>query len=85
MPNTSLKNNRHLGSQIGTLCAHLGNAGLEDRRSGRHHPALHPDGTPDCPGARIMTNGPLAVIEETEVKDATVRDLVRAVVRISHR
>ena len=42
-------------------------------------PRLRRDGTHDCPGARITTNGPVAVIDESEVRDATVQDLTRAV------
>ncbi len=42
-------------------------------------PRLRRNGTPDCPGARIQIDGPVAVIDEREVKDATVRDLTRAV------
>ncbi len=50
--------------------------------SGGMTPRLRRDGTPDCPGAHIITNGPVAVIDETEVRDATVRDLTRAVERL---
>ena len=45
-------------------------------------PRLRRNGTPDCPGARITIDGPVAVIDETEVRDATVRDLTQAVERL---
>jgi hypothetical protein len=45
-------------------------------------PRLRRNGTPDCPGARITIDGPVAVMDETEVRDATVRDLTQAVQRL---
>ncbi len=45
-------------------------------------PRLRRNGTPDCSGARLQIDGPVAVIDEREVRDATVRDLTQAVERL---
>ena len=50
--------------------------------NGAMTPRLRRNGTPDCPGARITIDGPVAVIDETEVRDATIRDLTQAVERL---